>query len=518
MSIPLICPGCGAHARAPDAAAGHKVKCPTCASSFVVAGAPMTSRPRTTSSQVRSPHSQPKQGPPAGGTKAPVQRVSQGVDPKRKRQLMILAGAAGALILIGGMCMASLLLGLVFLQAIHRPTDVSPRDVEVASTPEPQPEPPADPKPKPEPRADPKPKPEPLQPEPQADPKPKPEPRPEPKPSVQSVAIFRELATLLSFSYYMSAKRAARPVPSPSAQRLFIPYSSMALFNSDSYQAAASPLLALYHELLKVDDPGLRKIADKSRNIFLLRVKLELLNERYGLTPSNSIGMARADIITDGLRNALRDGEDGNDLDNAQQTAMGILGNLRSAAKISAVATYADMDAVDRSAELWKQDVLPWAQKIAGPPSPNKLVSVEPQWSQRAMNFNFVDTSLYALDEISITNVSGKDLTDVVVEAQVANEWDERASHYYFVPRLKAGSGLRLMLHPRWVNRRPYSRDITLNYSVWTAENSDVGCTMTLRNPQPRAEAEQYRKIMLSWDNGDYGTMGSSLAKALQGQ
>ena len=354
--------------------------------------------------------------------------------------------------------------------------------------------------------------------EPEADPTPEPniEPRPAATPPAESVAMFRQLAYRLSFSFYSKHGQATfGGTPEPNAESLFIPYSSNYLHNPDQYEQSVKLELAAYDSLMNEADRDLRKLAEDARKVFLVRMALNLFNEAYGLTPSSSIRRGYP-VYLKGLWQQMGAKDQLQAMEKALRTGDDLVAKMKSGDEFSAVARYADMDAADRAAGLWQDGLLPWARKTAGPVVANKLVTIEPQWEQSALTMNFSAVQFDKLRHLLITNVSTNKLTHVIVEARVTNEWKDRAANYYCIPELNAGSTCQLLIHPRWVSRRMYSRDLTLNYSVWAAENSNVGCTMELHNERPVPNAEQYRKNVLSWDEGKYGMLGASLAKSLQ--
>lgn len=340
----------------------------------------------------------------------------------------------------------------------------------------------------------------------------------EPRPSPESVAVFRSLARRLSFSYFRNEGTRLRfdEPPEPDSQLLFIPYCDAYLHNARSYSGLWDTELSAYDTLLNAGDQELHNLVNEVRRIFSLRVKLNLFNEMYGLTASSSIERTRAAIWDNALRDvAHRD----QDFEDAQRSAKDILGRLRSTDEVSAVAKYADMNAVDKATELWQQGLLPWTKKTSSAVVDAKMVILEPRWAERAVGGDVIGAIRFqALHHLSITNVCGDRLTNVVVEAQVTNEWKDDATNYYFIPVLEAGSTYYLLLHPRWVGRRMYSRDVMLTYSVWAEQRSNAPCTVRCGNPQPVPEAETYRKNVLRWDNGDYGEAGASLANKLYGR
>ncbi len=142
----------------------------------------------------------------------------------------------------------------------------------------------------------------------------------------------------------------AEGAPEPSAQRLFIPYCSNYLHNAESYSQLLKQELAPYDALLKANDQHLRKAAEESLGILLLRVRLDVLNECYGTTPSTSIRRARAAFWDNVWRRQLQGESDAKLLKERDEIVKRIREKLREGDELSAVVKYADMDAVDRSA------------------------------------------------------------------------------------------------------------------------------------------------------------------------
>ena len=58
------------------------------------------------------------------------------------------------------------------------------------------------------------------------------------------------------------------------------------------------------------------------------------------------------------------------------------------------------------------------------------------------------------------------------------------------------------MLHPRWVKHRaPYSRDVSVRYSIWSTQNRSLDQAMTVTPPHPDRNGETSRKNFLRYDN-----------------
>jgi hypothetical protein len=168
---------------------------------------------------------------------------------------------------------------------------------------------------------------------------------------------------------------------------------------------------------------------------------------------------------------------------------------------------------------LWQRPLLPWAKKIAGPPSDRQLAEIQPIWAEDSVWKNGVPTSekLKKLDRLSLKNVSGKDLTDVVVEIVLENEWKEKGYNYYYLSTLKAASTVRLTIHPRWQNRNaPYSKKVTTKFSIWAKEASDANRETTFDSPNPDPNANDSQRIFRARDNlNNVRTDGSALARKL---
>ena len=268
------------------------------------------------------------------------------------------------------------------------------------------------------------------QPAPRLDKAPAP-PTPKPKPSAEAQALFCELASLQSFSFHPSWD----DVPQPGVQRLFVPNSwGNYEYGRDEYRKVATEVALRYDDMSKSDDEGIRQMAQEANRIFMMRLSLNLANERNGLTPSSSINMTAATVwgfaMSPGRHLDERKMAEGHrKLDSLYQT-MG-----RSDA-YSAVASYADMEAVDRSAKLWQEHLLPWWESLAGPRVARSPLSVEPCWKEYVIVGQ--DRTQY-LEALLVRNISGALLTNALIEVQCTNELARAVGELLFPAGVRLG-------------------------------------------------------------------------------
>ena len=74
---------------------------------------------------------------------------------------------------------------------------------------------------------------------------------------------------------------------------------------------------------------------------------------------------------------------------------------------------------------------MPWAKREAGPETEQQLVDLQPSWKTEAQlgePGRYPAAKLSMIDSFSMTNVSGKELSDVVVELLIENEWKRKAA------------------------------------------------------------------------------------------
>jgi TPR repeat protein/serine/threonine protein kinase len=318
-------------------------------------------------------------------------------------------------------------------------------------------------------------------------------PAPKPNPSAEAQALFCDLASLQSFAFHPIAD----DVPQPAVQRLFVPNSwGKYEYGRDEYRKVATEVAQRYDDMSKSDDEDIRQMAQEANRIFTMRLSLNLANERNGLTPSSSINMTAATVW--GV--AMLPGRhfDERQYAAAQRKLNGLSQTMGRADVYSATATYADMEAVDRSVKLWQERLVPWWERLAGPRVAQSPLSVEPCWKEYVIVGK--DRTQY-LEALLVRNISGGLLTNALIEVQCINEWHEQSASYFSLPAFVSGDAYQLMLHPRWVKRRaPYSRDVAIRYSIWSTQSRSMDQAMTVTPPHPDQNAETSRKDFLRYD------------------
>jgi hypothetical protein len=367
-------------------------------------------------------------------------------------------------------------------------------------------------------------------------------------------AVWRELATLASFAHY----RGQGQGPFPEAQELFIPYrgSNMTVtpgpygFMTDLLTGSKSGagvnrkrtelLLQRHDRLEEASHPYLKRAAEHARAICRARLQLGEANDDYGNTPTSAMQQFRDNVLAPGLEFCLsREGDrariqeevdrkypDTHNIlvgeipysershEKLQETWRGIAGlkdKAMQGAVVSGMLGYADMTEVDRLSAFWQSWLLPLARRCGGPTTEKPLLSVDAIWRQRSSRDRF-----QRLAQFLLRNISGQELTHVVVEVTAENPWGERASHYCYIPQLDLAEMVWVLPHPRWDKRRlDFTNWMNVSVSVWADQGTDLKRQTRLASPAPNRDPEGWRRDYLGYDR-QYATDGEALGKVLQ--
>ncbi|MFO0797619.1 MAG: hypothetical protein U0804_09075 [Gemmataceae bacterium] len=318
-------------------------------------------------------------------------------------------------------------------------------------------------------------------------------------------AVWAALGRLVSFPYYAADGETLSPLP----ERLYLPSRGMTLSSGRGFEAAASALQTRFDQLATAHDPYLRAAAREGRMLFRERYRLGLVNSRFGNTPDASFTQfgaylgnwhARAREFIE-ARDRDRAGADRDDPPLSPESRARLLKlveaadnqrlfeRVADAAALTTRLAYADMAAADRAAALWQDRLVPLAKLTAGPAAGAPLVTVEGGWQTGGTRGRLNHYGLRAAD---------RDLTRAVVELVAENPWGERATHYYYLPELRAGTRLMLAPHPRWRrNRIEFTNTVRVTYSVWADQGTSLGMATTLENPKPHPDPEAARRELL---------------------
>jgi GYF domain 2 len=285
----------------------------------------------------------------------------------------------------------------------------------------------------------------------------------------------------------------------------------------------AEALLLEYEDLSPAPHPYLKRMTDQAALICRRRIQLAGADEQFGntaasamrqfgttvLAPAIQYGIEREADISAARDQVQRDYPNYHfivsdaPMSEASREKWGELikgvGNIKEDIKqrgvVSGLLAYADMAQVDLAVAFWQTWLLPLARRCGGPVSGKPLVNVQGAWAWSSKR-DFQRLKLFQL-----LNVSGQDLTHVVLELIAENEWGEKAAHYYYFDLFDVGDYVYLAPHPRWEKRRlDFTNTITLKWSLWADEASETGGEVKLTSPMPNPDPAGWRADYLKQD------------------
>lgn len=291
-------------------------------------------------------------------------------------------------------------------------------------------------------------------------------------------------------------------------------------------QAGAEALFHEFDQLAESPYPYLNRAAGEFLALFRARFQLAEADELLGNTPNSSIREFQQKVMMPSAKFVFQREVDRSDLQRRLDREFpgkyevidapmseasrqhlhdlfsntgGLMDEVKKRAFVSGLLAYADMAQVDRQAALWRTWLVPLAKKCAGPTAKTPFLSFDAEYnsllSDRGKRLN-------KLKYFRVKNVSGQDLTHVVVELVAENEWGDKAAHYYYFPQLDVVEVARLVPHPRWDRRRlVYSNTIKLTWTLWSDQGTEVHGHAELKNPQPNADSSTWRKNYLENDD-----------------
>jgi hypothetical protein len=366
-------------------------------------------------------------------------------------------------------------------------------------------------------------------------------------------SVWRRLANMSSFAYYNGHGQG----PSPGEQ-LYIPYRSSHLTVTPGAHGGLADMLTgrapgagvnqkntelwlrFYDDLADAPHPYLKRATAQALALSRTRLRLALADEQLGNTPASSIREFQQKVfIPAGLyvfqreadRAALQSSlekeypgyrvivhdaplsaESEQKLHEFLGGVGGMMEDVQKRAVVSGLLAYADMAQVDQAATFWQKFLLPLARRCGGPAADKPLVAVEGAWRARSLGRD----RFQRLDHFGLRNVSGQDLTHAVVEVVAENPWGEKAAHYYYFQQLDVAEVARLVPHPRWDKRRlDFTNTLTVTWSVWADQGSEVGRQVKLTSPAPNPDPVGSRKDYLGFDK-QYQAEGEALGAMVQ--
>jgi hypothetical protein len=102
------------------------------------------------------------------------------------------------------------------------------------------------------------------------------------------------------------------------------------------------------------------------------------------------------------------------------------------------------------------------------------------------------------------------------LELIAENEWGEKAAHYYYFNQFDVADFVNLVPHLRWENRRlDFTNTISLTWSLWADQASEVSRKVKLTNPVPNPDPAGWRKDYLKFDQ-QFQAEGEALGALVQ--
>lgn len=331
--------------------------------------------------------------------------------------------------------------------------------------------------------------------------------------------LWQELADLLSFSYLRGTDRWQMPI----TDRLYLPFRGKRLAEPEKqgFHAAENALLYRLDQMVAVAPPADRPMALQAQRLVEARLKIARVNQVAGNTPDSSFRIGAQFVIEalskwDELEKQVQ-----KDIKKKTLSALTLVtfleakeagssdalraliekrkqvGGLPAPALLSGYFSYGDMAVVECLAEFWRQNLVPLAKKGAGPASAQPLVEVTPGWRKKKGDKGFFER----FDHFQVRNISGKKLTNVVVEIEAETEWHDKAAHYYFFRELAAGEVHRCLPQQRWELRRlDFVTQITSRCSAWADQGSSTNSAAKFISPTPHPDPADWREKYLEQD------------------
>ncbi len=304
-------------------------------------------------------------------------------------------------------------------------------------------------------------------------------------------------------------------------------------------EGRAMVLLREYEGLWASPDPYLKRMIDQAVSICRYRLRLALADEEFGNTVASSLRSFQQDVFVPALKYGFQREADVAELRDSVQRehpgvnvivtdapmseeskakwhefikgAGGIMEDIEHRGEVSGMLAYADMAQVDRTAAFWQTWLLPLASRAGGPVSSTPLVNVHGVWSRWTFKHDFQRLGMFQMQ-----NLSGQDLTHVVLELIAENEWGDKAAHYYYFNQFDVADWVNLVPHLRWVKRRlDFTNTISLTWSLWADQASEVSRKVKLTNPVPNPDPAGWRKDYLKYDE-QYQAKGEALGAVMQ--
>jgi hypothetical protein len=334
----------------------------------------------------------------------------------------------------------------------------------------------------------------------------------EPLAATDPRAAARELARLMSFPLTSPADGRRFPV----AERLWLPFRGMKLASEGSGYPEAENAVRYRLDELAAKAPGpWRAAAAEARGVLTARLKLARFNQVYGNTPDASLGRDFVKFMS-GMRRAANDLERELKKDEAAGRAGASDETLRAAGKlaysgspariiellekesqgngvpppaeVTRYMTNADAVMAGEQSRFWARHLVP-PLEAANLPAADRLVRADPVWA------SFDKNEAQGLSAVAYKNVSGRPLTNVVLELRLENEYREATTLYHYAEHWPADAVLRAAPHPAWGGQRAYHMGRFAGHlSAWSDQGKATRRRVEIVNDKLTPRANDLRR------------------------
>lgn len=331
---------------------------------------------------------------------------------------------------------------------------------------------------------------------------------PQSEPGVAEVGP--ELRALMSFGYSDQVGGWLLPIP----QRLNIefrrhrPTGSNRLFVDMGYGTAEAGVQYRFQQLESAagGDPQLLAAVTASRKLVVERLKIARFNQNWGNTPDSSVWAGLS--FMNSLRGKLAALGRAIDADTAAerlvspetwrrlQDMQGSVGNgalerfisgqsqlgglLPPQSELQAMLMGVEAVACDSAAEIWRTRLLPAAIAAAGPRIAAPVVETSVVFGRDPM----VVENESLLRAVALVNRSGRTLTNVTVELQAQNSFDDRRPQYYAFREWPDGA-VRYLTPHHWLAMQTYTSSLQVAGRLWSDQLSADIAPVKQANPKP---------------------------------
>lgn len=331
-------------------------------------------------------------------------------------------------------------------------------------------------------------------------------------------AAARELARLMSFQLFSLDDRRLQPITA----RLWLPYRSVTFApEGGEYTAVADAIRQRLDAIAAKAPAPWRAAAVDARIVLNSRLTFARFNQQFGNTPDASLSRDLPKFVL-GMLDASNELNQALNRDRAEGREGASAETLKAAAKfaysgspkkiadaleketqgglpppldVTRYMTNADIHMAHHQAKLWADHLIPVVEAANLPKAAGPLVQVDPVWA------TFDKNTAQGLSMTAHKNVSGRPLTNVVLEFRLANEYGEATTTYHYVEYWAADAVLRVAPHPAWGGERTYHMgQFTGHVSVWSDQGKTVRQEVKIVNPKLTARAKDLRK---QWTDSD---------------